>query len=103
MWFRNKYHHQECKTFWEDEHSCMCNDKCPTCNAEIEPEESDDPTVVVRENDKDDSYFGRSGVYYSPESAEYEPAYVRVKSFDRKAEAEGFAEELRTFLAEQGV
>lgn len=26
---------------WEDEWDCACNDKCPTCNAEIEPYQSD--------------------------------------------------------------
>lgn len=27
---------------WEDTSDCMNNDKCPTCNAEIEPYESED-------------------------------------------------------------
>src|SRR5690242_16070565 len=27
---------------WSDEWSCQCNDKCPQCNAEIEPYESED-------------------------------------------------------------
>lgn len=27
---------------WSDTWSCMCNDKCPECNAEIEPYESED-------------------------------------------------------------
>ncbi len=29
-------------TEWSDEWSCACNDKCPTCNKEIEPYESDE-------------------------------------------------------------
>lgn len=27
---------------WEDEWSCMCNDRCPTCNVEVEPYESEE-------------------------------------------------------------
>jgi hypothetical protein len=98
MWFRNKYRHEECGASWEDEYSCICNDKCPSCNAEIEPEESDDLTVRVMENEEDDRYYGRWGVYLSPESAEYDPDYVRVKSFGRQADAETYAEEMRSFL-----
>lgn len=39
MRYRNRYRHfgQE----WEDTWSCMCNDKCPVCGAEIEPVESE--------------------------------------------------------------
>ncbi len=41
-WFRNYYRH--CGQEWQDEHDCMCNDKCPVCNKEIEPYTSDDLT-----------------------------------------------------------
>jgi hypothetical protein len=37
--------HYECPfdgTEWSDEWSCACNDKCPTCNKEIEPYESEE-------------------------------------------------------------
>ena len=98
MWFRNKYHHEECGASWEDEHSCMCNDKCPMCNAEIEPAASADLSVALIENERDHRYYGRWGVYISPESAEYDPGYVRVKSFRSQAESEVYAEELRNFL-----
>jgi hypothetical protein len=98
MWFRNKYIHEQCGAAWEDEHSCMCNDRCPACNAEIEPEHSDDLTVLVHENNEEDRFYGRWGVLLSPESAEYKPNYVRVKSFDRRAEADRFSEELRGLL-----
>ena len=37
--FRNTYKH--CGTTWSDEWSCMCNDRCPICNAEIEPWDSE--------------------------------------------------------------
>lgn len=36
-WFANYYKHIECGVEWDDEWDCMCNDKCPDCNAEIEP------------------------------------------------------------------
>jgi hypothetical protein len=39
-WFRNEYVCLECDTNWADEWSCQCNDRCPTCNAETEPEDS---------------------------------------------------------------
>lgn len=29
-----------CGETWEDHWSCACNDKCPSCNAEIEPYKS---------------------------------------------------------------
>ncbi len=38
--YRNWYKCPVCKTEWLDEWSCMCNDRCPKCNAEIEPYES---------------------------------------------------------------
>jgi hypothetical protein len=37
-WFR-KYHTCRCGTDWWDEWDCLCNDRCPTCDAEIEPDE----------------------------------------------------------------
>lgn len=39
-WFRNHYRH--CGQEWSDEWSCMSNDRCPVCNREIEPYDSDD-------------------------------------------------------------
>lgn len=38
--YTNFYRHEECNAEWEDNWSCMCNDKCPECNAEIEPYQS---------------------------------------------------------------
>ena len=40
--FRNYYRCPNDGTAWTDEWTCMCNDRCPTCRAEIEPHESDD-------------------------------------------------------------
>jgi hypothetical protein len=37
-WFR-KHHTCPCGTNWWDEWDCLCNDRCPTCDAEIEPDE----------------------------------------------------------------
>lgn len=41
----NYYRHRNCPapgqdTEWSDEWVCACNDRCPSCNAEIEPYES---------------------------------------------------------------
>lgn len=52
-WFRNYYECPDDGETWEDEHSAMCNDHCPKCNAEIEPYKSDtldyDTGVVLEE------------------------------------------------------
>lgn len=40
--YLNHYHCEACDIEWEDEWSCACNDKCPQCNREIEPYESDE-------------------------------------------------------------
>lgn len=39
-YFLNKYKCPCCGEEWEDEWSCTCNDRCPSCNKEIEPHES---------------------------------------------------------------
>jgi len=40
----NRYtnHYRHCGTAWSDNWSCMCNDRCPVCNKEIQPYESID-------------------------------------------------------------
>lgn len=38
--YRNTYEH--CGITWDDEWSCACNDRCPVCNAEIEPSDSEE-------------------------------------------------------------
>lgn len=40
--FINHYRCPNDGTEWADEWDCMCNDKCPKCNAEIEPHESEE-------------------------------------------------------------
>ena len=37
-WFR-KHHACPCGADWWDEWDCLCNDRCPRCDAEIEPYE----------------------------------------------------------------
>ena len=32
----------ECGEEWNDEWDCMCNDKCPVCDSEIEPYKSEE-------------------------------------------------------------
>jgi hypothetical protein len=39
-WYRNEYLCEECGTEWVDEWSCQCDDRCPACNLETEPQES---------------------------------------------------------------
>ncbi|MDK9702506.1 MAG: hypothetical protein OEL20_05155 [Sulfuritalea sp.] len=36
-----------CGTKWVDEWSCQCNDRCPSCNKEIEPSESEDLSTTT--------------------------------------------------------
>ena len=40
--YRNYYKCPYDHTQWQDEWTCMCNDRCPECNAEIEPYESEE-------------------------------------------------------------
>jgi hypothetical protein len=40
-WFLNHYH-CPCGCEWSDEWDCMCNDRCPECDSECEPYESED-------------------------------------------------------------
>jgi hypothetical protein len=39
---RNYYRCPHDGTEWVDEWSCACNDRCPTCRAEIEPHSTED-------------------------------------------------------------
>jgi hypothetical protein len=40
--FRNYYKCPDDGTTWHDDWSCMCDDRCPTCDIEVEPYESED-------------------------------------------------------------
>lgn len=46
IWYINHYR-CPCGSEWEDEWDCMCNDRCPNCNKEIEPYESEE---TIRED-----------------------------------------------------
>ena len=37
MLYRKFYKCPECSHEWDDTWDCLCNDRCPVCNAEIEP------------------------------------------------------------------
>lgn len=39
--FINYYFCESCNEGWEDVWTCACNDRCPSCNKEIEPEKSE--------------------------------------------------------------
>jgi len=39
MLYRKSYKCSECGHEWEDEWDCLCNDRCPICSAEIEPQD----------------------------------------------------------------
>ena len=38
--FRNSYECSVCGTIWTDEWDCACDDRCPKCNTETEPYDS---------------------------------------------------------------
>lgn len=40
--YDKQYHCEECDTSWSDTWTCACNDRCPSCDAEIEPNEYKD-------------------------------------------------------------
>lgn len=42
-----------CGTSWQDLWSCACNDRCPTCNREIEPSNSKTVRQYVIEPQRD--------------------------------------------------
>ena len=64
-WFRNDYHCSECGEEWDDEWSCMCNDRCPRCDAEIEPVSSVDLSRLLTRED----YLGAARLIFGNEQA----------------------------------
>jgi hypothetical protein len=72
-WFRNHYRCYKCRSEWNDDWSCMCDDECPVCGArDVTPLDSDDLTEVVE--DRAHTFV----VLRSPESAEHTPDYEEV-------------------------
>jgi hypothetical protein len=93
-WFLKYYRHKECHTRWTDEWSCACNDKCPRCNAEIEPYKWDNLSVIV-----EDEEDGTWTVLVSPPSAGHSPDY-EAKEFATEKAAKRFASRQRKVLRE---
>lgn len=50
-WFENLYLCSECGTVWLDEWSCMCDDRCPSCDVSIQPVSSRDLSQPLCEAD----------------------------------------------------
>lgn len=92
-WYLNSYHHDECDVSWTDEWSCCCDDRCPVCNAEMTPLESEDLSVVVERLENEEDWV----VLVSPPTAEDKPAYAATL-FRTKREAERFAKSEMTRL-----
>jgi hypothetical protein len=69
-WYLNHYRHDDCDVEWTDEWSCMCNDRCPECRYEIEPYDSEDLSIIVKENPS-----GGWIVRVSSDEAEHDPDY----------------------------
>lgn len=86
-WFLKYYRHRECGTAWTDEWSCACNDRCRKCDAEIEPYDWDDLSVIVEQTADNTAWVVR----VSPPEAEHTPDYATTL-FARKEEAVAFAE-----------
>lgn len=41
-WFSNHYSCEQCRHSWDDEWSCMCDDRFPLCFSEVTPSYSAD-------------------------------------------------------------
>lgn len=91
-WFLKHYHHEECEAEWVGEWSCVCNDRCPVCDTEIEPYDDEDLSILTKDN-----VDGTWTVLISPMTAEYSPAY-KVNIFSTIDEAERFAAEQRELM-----
>lgn len=91
-WYIKYYRHTECRTIWTDEWSCACNDHCPKCNAEIEPYDWEDVSVITEEVS-----VGKWIVRVSPLTASDHPAYNN-RTFTTKRRAHQFAAKERARL-----
>ncbi|GAA3841310.1 hypothetical protein GCM10022626_05230 [[Pseudomonas] carboxydohydrogena] len=81
-WFLNHYKCERCHRRWSDEWSCMCDDTCPHCGArDMTPATSDDLTTLI---EKTGSEFV---VFWSPETAEHDPAYRELGRFPTEQQA----------------
>jgi hypothetical protein len=103
-WYLKFYECERCGETWHDEWSCLCNDRCPTYNSEIEPIDYEDLSVQIQPSRlvvgitegttfiplrrKSADLFG---VLKSADNAEHDPEYEIVRMFVTKPEAEVFA------------
>jgi hypothetical protein len=83
-WYENHYVCSECNSSWIDEWSCMCNDRCPECDSEIQPTSSTD---LSRPRTNED-YQGAARLI----SAACGEAAAEVTPEDAKAYAEAIME-----------
>jgi len=90
-WFRNHHACPHCGTRWQNEWSCMCDDRCPNCDLSCTPVESEDLSVAVSQTDD-----GCFAVLRSPATAEHQPDYVTVQSFPDREKTEAAAKNLDT-------
>ncbi len=88
-WYLKHYECDQCGCTWTDEWSCACNDRCPSCNAEIEPYEDENLTYVVEPLPD-----GMFVVLFSPPSAESSPDYRPIGTFFTETGARVFIERL---------
>lgn len=84
-WFLKYYRHPECGVAWTDFWSCACNDRCPACDAEIEPYDWDDLSIIAKETANGSGWV----VSVSSPDAEQSPEYLD-SYFARKEDAEEF-------------
>lgn len=84
-WFRNHYECPVCSTGWEGEWSCMVDDECPECGADIQPDDSEDLTYSIR------LVGDLWEVWVSPATAQHRPEYEWKASLRTKGEAEEWA------------
>lgn len=59
--FVNHYSCTACGTSWTSQWSCMCNDRCPNCDREIEPHKSESPLQVI--SDQHGGHWGEDPRY----------------------------------------
>lgn len=87
--FLNHYHCPKCEHNWTDESECTNNDKCPGCNSEIEPHQSDDLTIKMKEQMLNDIQEGIRKSPVGPKLSEADLASVAAAVLDTM---EGMAE-----------
>lgn len=70
-WYENSYFCGDCNKSWFDEWSCGCDDQCPNCGIDYEPENMKDLSAFF-EKTTDGTYK----IFYSPADAAHHPDYT---------------------------